>query len=44
MIVLDTIKGKDADFAEGRPENHNMVFEYKLAEGAIRKLKATPID
>jgi transketolase len=44
IVVLDTIKGKDADFAEGKPENHNMVFEYTLAEAAIRRLKAMPLE
>jgi transketolase len=44
VIVLDTIKGKDADFAEGKPENHNMVFEYRLAQAAIQRLEEMPIE
>jgi len=39
MIVLDTIKGKGAFFAEGKVENHNMVFSYEVAEQAIKQLR-----
>lgn len=38
MIVLHTVKGKGAFFAEGRSNNHNMVFSYELALEAIRRL------
>lgn len=40
MIVLDTIKGKGADFAEGLVSNHNMVFDYETAKKAIAVLDA----
>jgi transketolase len=40
MIVLDTIKGKGADFAEGLLSNHNMVFDYDTAKKAIAILDA----
>ncbi len=40
MIVLDTIKGKGADFAEGLLSNHNMVFDYDTAKKAIAILEA----
>ena len=36
MIILDTIKGKGAHFAERRLDNHNMVFDYETAKEAIR--------
>lgn len=39
MIVLDTIKGKGAFFAEGKLENHNMKFDYETAKKAIAKLE-----
>ena len=38
MIILDTIKGKGAFFAEGVITNHNMVFNYETAVKAIKLL------
>ncbi|NOY09239.1 MAG: transketolase [Spirochaetes bacterium] len=38
MIILDTIKGKGAFFAEGVITNHNMVFNYETAVKAIKIL------
>jgi transketolase len=38
MIVLDTIKGKGAFFAEGKLNNHNMPVDYEIAKEAIRRL------
>lgn len=38
MIVLDTVKGKGAFFAEGNLANHNMAFTYDQALEAIRRL------
>jgi len=38
MIIMDTIKGKGAHFAEGRLDNHNMAFDYATALEAIRRL------
>ncbi len=38
MLVLHTVKGKGAFFAEGRLENHNMPFSYETALEAIRRL------
>jgi transketolase len=38
MIILDTIKGKGAFFAEGRLDNHNMNFNYETAQEALRIL------
>jgi transketolase len=38
MIILDTIKGKGAHFAERRLDNHNMVFDYETAKEACRLL------
>ena len=38
MIVLDTIKGKGAFFAEGKLNNHNMPVNYEIAKEAIRRL------
>lgn len=38
MIILDTIKGKGASFAEGRLDNHNMAFDYQTALNACREL------
>ncbi len=40
MIVLDTIKGKGAFFAEGRLDNHNMPVDYEIAKQAIAELDA----
>ncbi len=40
MIVLDTIKGKGAFFAEAKLSNHNMKFSYELAKEAIARLDA----
>lgn len=41
MIVLDTVKGKGAFFAEGRLDNHNMHFDYTLACEACERLAGT---
>lgn len=38
MIVLDTIKGKGAFFAEGKLASHNMPFDYATAQEAIARL------
>jgi transketolase len=38
MIVMDTVKGKGAFFAEAKLENHNMVFDYKTALEACNLL------
>ena len=38
MIVLDTIKGKGANFAEGRVDSHHMTFDYETAKKAILEL------
>jgi len=38
MIILDTIKGKGAFFAERRLDNHNMVVDYETAKEACRLL------
>jgi transketolase len=38
MIILDTVKGKGAFFAEGDLGNHNMVFDYETALKACRLL------
>ncbi len=38
MIIMDTVKGKGAFFAENRPDNHHMVFDYDTAQEAIRRL------
>lgn len=38
MIILDTVKGKGAFFAEGNPGNHNMNFDYETAREAIERL------
>lgn len=39
MIVLDTVKGKGAYFAENRPDNHHMSFDYETAREAIRRIE-----
>lgn len=39
MIVLDTIKGKGAPFAEGLVANHNMPVELETAKKAIAALE-----
>lgn len=39
MIILDTIKGKGAYFAEAKLSNHNMPFDYETAKEAIRRLE-----
>jgi transketolase len=39
MIIMDTIKGKGAYFAEGKLSNHNMPFDYETAKEAIRRLE-----
>ena len=38
MIILDTIKGKGAFFAERRLDNHNMNVDYETAKEACRRL------
>ncbi|MCI1208476.1 MAG: transketolase [Treponema sp.] len=38
MIILDTVKGKGASFAEGLVSNHNMTFDMATAEKAIAEL------
>jgi transketolase len=38
MIVLDTIKGKDCIFAEGRVESHHMAVNREMATQAITYL------
>ncbi len=40
MIVLDTIKGKGAFFAEGKLSSHNMPVDYETAQEAIARLDA----
>ena len=40
MIILDTVKGKGAAFAEGNLGNHNMVFDYETAKEAMDALDA----
>lgn len=39
MIIMDTIKGKGAFFAEGKLSNHNMPFDYETAKEAIARLE-----
>jgi len=39
MIILDTIKGKGAAFAENKLSNHNMVVSQEIAHEAIAELK-----
>jgi transketolase len=41
MIILDTIKGKGAFFAERRLDNHNMNVDYETAKEACRLLDQT---
>lgn len=41
MIIMDTIKGKGAFFAEAKLENHNMFYNYDTAKEAIRRLEAS---
>jgi transketolase len=43
MIILDTIKGKGADFAEGKPTNHNMAYDMETAKKAIQALDSAAI-
>jgi len=38
MIILDTIKGKGAEFCEGQVGSHNMNFDYETAKKAIAAL------
>ncbi len=40
MIVMDTVKGKGAWFAEGNLGNHNMKIDEAMAAEAIRRLRA----
>ncbi|MDR1224284.1 MAG: transketolase [Tannerella sp.] len=42
MIILDTVKGKGAFFAERRLDNHNMNVDYETAKEACRLLDLTP--
>lgn len=42
MIVLDTIKGKGAFFAEGKLNNHNMAVGYETVLEAIARLDREP--
>lgn len=39
MIILDTVKGKGAAFAENKLTNHNMVVSKEIASEAINELK-----
>ncbi len=39
MIIMDTIKGKGANFCEGDPGNHNMVYDMEVANKAIEALR-----
>ena len=39
MIILDTVKGKGADFCEGSADNHNLAFDYETAQAAIARLR-----
>jgi transketolase len=39
MIIMDTIKGKGAYFAEAKLSNHNMPFDHETAKEAIRRLE-----
>jgi len=39
MIILDTVKGKGADFCEGSADNHNLAFDYETAKAAIDRLR-----
>jgi len=41
MIILDTIKGKGANFCEGQISSHNMKFDMEIAKSAIQALEAT---
>jgi len=41
MIVLDTIKGKGAFFAEGKVNSHHMTFDYETAKEAMSQLGVT---
>ncbi len=38
MIIMDTIKGKGCNFAEGVLTNHNMAFTHEKALEAIKAL------
>jgi transketolase len=39
MIILDTVKGKGAAFAENKLSNHNMVVSSEDAKQSIDELK-----
>lgn len=39
MIICDTVKGKGADFCEGKIGSHNMAFDMETAEASVRKLE-----
>ena len=41
MIIMDTIKGKGAFFAEAKVINHHMSFDLETAREAIKKLEKT---
>lgn len=41
MIIMDTIKGKGAFFAERNLANHNMVYDHATALEAIRRLESS---
>ena len=40
MIIMDTIKGKGCNFAEGVEKNHSMVFDMNKAKEAIAALES----
>jgi len=40
MIIMNTIKGKGCNFAEGVEKNHSMVFDMEKAKEAIAALEA----
>ncbi len=39
MIIMDTIKGKGCDLAEGKISSHNMPISFEEAQDSVRKLK-----
>jgi transketolase len=41
MIIMNTIKGKGVNFAEGIEKNHSMNFDLAKANDAIAALKAS---
>lgn len=44
MIILDTIKGKGAFFAEGKLSSHNMPVDYETAKEACKKLDEIDVN